>query len=103
MLEEMFLHQVRDHFGISLGAELVTFTDELLLEREIVLNNAVVHHDDLPCAIAMGMRIFFGGAAVRGPARVSDAVGALERRESHRFFEIAEFSFGAADLQSVAI
>src|SRR5580704_1250357 len=48
----------------------------------------------------MGMRVFFGGTAMRGPARVSDAVGAVERLEADDFFQVAKFAFSAADLQT---
>jgi hypothetical protein len=33
---------------------------------------------------------------------VSDAVGAVERFEADRFFQIAQLAFGAADLQAFA-
>ena len=49
-----------------------------LLELQVVLDDAVVHDDDAAGAVAMRMRILFGGAAVRGPAGVADAVGAVD-------------------------
>ena len=57
----------------------------------------------LPRAVAMRMGIFFGGAAVGGPAGVSDAVGAVERLEADDFFQIAQLAFGAPDLQAFAV
>ncbi len=39
---------------------------------------------------------------MRGPARVADAVGAVERAETNRLFEIAQFSFRATDLEFVS-
>src|SRR5208337_5695629 len=77
--------------------------DQLFLEREIVFDNAVVHHHNLAGAVAMGMGVFFSGAAMRGPAGVSDAVGAVERLEADDFFQIAQLAFGAADLQAFAV
>ena len=68
-----------DDFGVGLSAELVAFFDELFLQAHVVLNDAVVNDDDLAGAVAMGMRVFFGGTSVGGPASVSDAVGAVER------------------------
>ncbi len=53
--------------------------------------------DDVAGAIAVRVGVFFGGAAVRGPAGVADAVGAIERVDADGFFEVAEFAGGAAD------
>ncbi len=75
----------------------------LLLERKIVLDDAVVHDDDSSGAVAMRVSVFFRGAAVRGPARVADAVGAIERLEADDFFQIAQLAFSAANLQAIAI
>jgi hypothetical protein len=46
----------------------------------------------------MGMRVFFRGTPVRGPARVADAVRAVDRRLPDGFFQIVQFSRGAADM-----
>src|ERR1700677_3436115 len=51
----------------------------------------------------MGMGVFFRGAPVRGPAGVADAIGAVERLEAYRFFQVAQFAFGAAKLKLVAV
>ena len=40
---------------------------------------------------------------MRGPAGVADAVGAVERLEADGFFQVAQFAFGAADLQALAV
>src|SRR5262249_21095908 len=57
----------------------------------------------LPAAITMGVSIFFRGATVGGPARVSDAVSAIQRLQADNFFQVAQFSFGAANLQAFTI
>src|ERR1700682_5417485 len=102
-LQGIFFHQVRDYFRVSFGCELVSFGDQLLLEREIVLDNAIVHHHDSARAVAMRMGVFFGEAAMRGPAGVSDAVRAIARLEADYFFQIAHLAFRAADLQTLAV
>ena len=89
---EIFLDQVRDHFGIGLGAEAWPSSMKLVLERQIILDDAVVHHHDVAVAIAMRMRVFLGGPAVRGPARVADAVGALDRIQPQRVFQVAQLA-----------
>ena len=70
-----------------------------VFQLEVIFDDAVVHDDDFAGAIAMRMRVFFGGAAVRGPARVADAVDAVERRGADRFFEIAQLAGRAADIE----
>ncbi len=83
--------------------KLVAFGDQLFLQLDVIFDNAVVHHDDFAGAIAMRMRVFFRGAAVSGPARVADAVDAVERRDANRFFEIAELARGAANFHFAVI
>ena len=100
---EVFLDQMSDDFGISFGGELVAFFNQLFLQAEIVLNDAVVHDDDLAGAIAMRMSVFFRGTTVCSPASVADAVAAFERLEADGFFQVAQLAFGAADLQLVPV
>src|SRR5580658_5792350 len=45
------------------------------------------------------MGIFFRGAAMGGPSRVTDAVSAFNGRFPDHFFEVAEFSRGTANLE----
>src|SRR5580658_409989 len=101
--EEMFLDQVSDDFGIGFRRECVAFLDQLFLQAEIVLNDAVVYDDDFSGAVAMRMSILFGGTSVRGPASVSNAVAAVQWAETDRLFQIAQLAFGAANLQLVSV
>ena len=98
---EVLLDQVGDHLGIGFGLELVALVLELLLEAEIVFDDAVVDDDDVALAVAVRMRVFFGGAAMGGPTRVADAEHAIERVELNRLFEVAQLAFGAADVELV--
>src|SRR5579859_860084 len=90
---------MRDDFRIRFGDELVAFALELLFQLEIILDDPVVNNHDLAGAVAVGVRIFFRGAAVRGPASVSDTIRALDRRLLNDFFEVAEFPRSAPDFQ----
>src|SRR5260370_37478613 len=57
-------------------------------------------HDHNPAgAVAMGMRVFFGRAAMCGTARVADTVSSVQRFLSQRFFEVAELALRASNLQ----
>ena len=83
VLEAVALHlaldQVRDDLGVGLGDERVPFRLQLALQIEVVLDDPVVDDDDAAGAVAVRMRVLFGRPAVRRPARVADAVVALER------------------------
>ena len=96
---EFFLDDVGDDFGVRFGHELVALGDEGVLEGEIVFDDAVVHDDEGSGAVAVGVGIFFGGAAVGGPAGVSDAVGAVDGVGAEDFGEIAELAGSAAELE----
>ena len=97
----VLLHQVRDHFGVGLGDELVAFELELVLELQIILDDAVVHHHDVAGAIAMRMRVLFGGTPVRGPARVADAIGPVHRIHADGVFQIAQLARRAANREMI--
>ena len=78
VLEPVVLHlaldEVRDDLGVGLGDELVALPLQLLLQIEVVLDDAVVDDDDLAGAVAVRMGVLLGRPAVRRPARVADAV-----------------------------
>jgi hypothetical protein len=62
-----------------------------------------VDDDDAASAVAVRVRVLLGGAAVRGPARVADAVGPVERLEPDGLFEVAQLALGAADVEASAL
>ena len=69
----VLLHQVGDDLGISLGCELGSVGRKALLDREVVLDDAVEHDREAPVGAAQGMRVALRRPPVRGPARVPDA------------------------------
>src|SRR5258708_38827514 len=73
---QIFLNEMRDDLSIGLGDEFVAFALQLFFEFQIIFDDAVVNDDDLPGAVAMRMRVFFRGAAMRSPAGVADSVRA---------------------------
>ena len=79
------------------------FGDELLLQLHVIFDDSVVHDDDIAGAIAMRVRIFFSRTAVRGPARVAQAVCAINRRKPNDFFKIAQFSRSAANIHFAVV
>ena len=99
VLEAVVLHlaldEVRDDLGVGFGDELVPLPLQLLLQIEIVLDDAVVDDDDLAGAVAVRVRVLFGRPAVRRPARVADAVVAGDRIGADDLLEIRQLA-GAA-------
>ena len=61
-----------------------------------------MNHDDAAGAVAMGMGIFFRGAAVGCPARVADAEGAIHGIFAQDCFKVAELAGRATHLELVA-
>ena len=93
----MCFHEVGHDLSVGLGDELVAILLQLLFQLEVVFDDSVMYNDDLASAVAMGVGVLFGGAAVGGPARVPDAVGAFQRRLGDNLFEITKFARSAAN------
>jgi len=93
------LDEVGDDLGVGLGDELVALSDELALQVEVVLHDAVVHNHNAPGAVAVGMGVFFRGAAMGGPAGVADAEGAVQGMLGEGFLEFEQLAGGAADFE----
>ena len=92
------LDEMRDDLGVGLGDELVALVLQLLLQIEVVLDDAVVDDDDPAGAVAVRMRVLLGRPAVRRPARVADAVLAVDRRGRDHFLEARELAGAAPQL-----
>ena len=90
------IDQLGDSFSVGLGVEFLTRRFEFHAQFCVVLDDAVVH--DGHARGAMRVRVALGRRAVRRPARVADAGGAVQRRAIQRGGEMAELAFGAAAL-----
>ena len=105
VLEAVVLHlaldQMRDDLGVGFGLELVSLRLELVLQLEIVLDDAVVHDDDAAGAVAVRVRVLFGRPAVGGPARVADAVEPVDRFVVDGVLEVDELARRAAQLDAL--
>ena len=69
--------KMSDDFRIRLRLEDMALLDELFFQSQIVLDDAVVHDDEVARAVRMRMRIAIRRTAVRCPARMADAHRAL--------------------------
>src|ERR1039458_4414403 len=76
---------------------------EAVLEGEVVFDDAIVNHDQRAVAIAVRVGVLFGGAPVRGPARMSYAESAFERVLADHFFQVAQLTLGAANGELVVV
>ena len=92
------LDEVRDDLGVGLGDEPVALALELALQIEVVLDDAVVDDDDLAGAVAVRVRVLLGRPSVRRPARVADAVVAVERVQRDGLLEVRELAGAAPQL-----
>ena len=92
------LNEVCDDFRVGLGDKRVAEFLQLALHIKIVLDDAVVDHNDLSRAVLVGMRVFFGGAAVRCPTRVAHPVDPLQRLRLNRPLEIDQFASASSPL-----
>src|SRR4051812_2581629 len=91
----MFADQMRQHFCIRRGVELVACFDQSVFQSIIILNDAVVDDTNPSALIKVRVRIFVCRSAVSRPASVAEAKGSLQRfkREQSRkaFFDLALF------------
>ena len=96
---EMPLHQVGDDLGVGLRLEDVPLGLQALLDRQVVLDDAVVHHDQLARAVGVGVCVLVGGASVGGPAGVTEADGAIDRALSENALQYLDAPGGPPDLE----
>ena len=89
---------MRDDLGVGFGDKLVALRGQLAFQFKIIFDDAVVNHHDAAGAIAVRVRVLFGGAAVSGPARVAESVDSIEWIQADGFLEIAQLARGAADI-----
>ena len=90
-----------DDLGVGFGDELVAFGDEGVFEGEVVFDDAVVDDDESAGAVAVGVGVFFGGAAMGGPAGVANAEGAVEGGVGDDGFAGCDRQIGAEGLPPV--
>jgi hypothetical protein len=92
---------VGDDLGVGLGDEVVAAGDELGLEGEVVLHDAVVHDNERSGAVAVRVGVLLRGAAVRGPAGVADAEGSGDGTGGDGGLKVAQLAGGATQLQAL--
>ena len=90
--------------GVRLGIEtIIAVLDELLFQRMVILDHAIVNECDLAGGVEVWMRVLVVDLAVSGPARVTDSVATARRVFGHQFCQIANAPGALPRLQIFAI
>src|SRR5690606_4444279 len=90
--------EVRDHFGVGLGAEPVPLSGQLLPQLQVVLDDSVVDDHDTAGAVAVRVGVLLRRTAVGRPARVADAELTVDRLAAQHFLELRQLAGAAADV-----
>src|SRR5262249_198332 len=69
----------------------------------VILNDSVMHYHDLARAVPVRVSVGFAWPPVRGPARMTDSVAAIQRAQVNCSLKIAESANCPADLHPVAV
>ena len=96
------LDEVRDDFRVGFSDELVPLALQFVLQIEIVLDDSVVHDDNLAGAVPVRVGVLFGGPAMGGPPRMPDAIFTADRMAVDDVFEAREFA-GASTQLNLAV
>ena len=81
----------------------VAVADELVFERLVIFDYAVVDEGEAARRVEMRVRVLIGRFPVRGPAGVADAEGAGRRPLRHEFSELGNSAGAFARLNLVAV
>jgi hypothetical protein len=100
---QVVLHEMNDGFGVGLGMKANTLRDQLILEFEEVLDYAVMDDHHTAGLPKMRMRIPSGRCSVRGPARVSYAGGATNRRALYELYKLRQLAGVLAHLKGTVV
>ena len=99
-----FADQMRQHFGVGLGAEMMfTFLEQGILDLCIIFNHSIVDEGELAAFVEMRVRILIGWLAVSSPTRVTDSIAASGRVIRHQFGKPRDAPRALASLDVIAI
>ena len=91
-------------FGVGIGRKItVAISDQLIFERLIIFDDAVMDERQFSAGVEMRVRILIGGFAVRGPTSVADTVGAGRRLVRHELSERRDPAGALPRVYAVAI
>ncbi len=91
---------MRDNLGVGIGGKFGALLFEFAAQLSKILDDAVVHHRELFGGVRMG--VVLGRPAMRRPAGVADADGAIERLAHEPGFEVFQLALGATPRELAA-
>ena len=97
---EMPLDEMRDDLGVRLGREDVPLGGQALLDGEVVLDDAVVDHDERARAVRMRMRVLVGRPSMGRPAGMADADASPHGPLAEDALQYLDATCRAPDLES---
>ena len=101
VLLEISIDQMRHDLRVRFRMKLVTLFLQLLFQRLIVFDDAVVHEHAAFRAVRVG--VLLRGLPVRRPSRVADPYGAIEFFLLERLLKIGEFADRAPNFDFIAL
>ena len=104
VLKIKILQKLSHDLRVRVGAEVYPLGDKEFLDLQVVFNDPVVNHRDLPVLAQMGMGVDVIRLAVGGPAGVSDTHPALQSLPAvHKGAEHLEPALGLSQLQALLL
>ena len=100
-LLKIFVDQMRDDLRVRFRLKLVALFFQLLFQRLIVFDDAVVHEHAAFRAVRVG--VLLRGLPVRRPSRVANSHGALECFLLERLLKISQFADAAPDFNRLPL
>src|SRR5437764_2567941 len=92
------------NFGVGLGGEIaITVPDQLIFQRLVIFNHAVVHERELSRGVEVRMRVLVGRLSMSRPAGVADAISTGERFRRHELAELGDASGAFPGLNAIAV
>ena len=95
---------MREDFGVGFGRKIaITVPNQLIFQRLVILDHAVVHECQLPSRVEVRVGVLIGRLSMCGPARVADAESSGRRLLRHEFCERSDSPGALARFDVLAI
>ena len=91
-------------FGVGFRAKVgIAILDQLFLERLIIFDHTVVHEREFTAGVKVGVRVFIGHFAMRGPACMTDPEVTRHRFLRHYFCKCRDTSGAFARFEAASV
>src|SRR5437588_7426193 len=93
-----------ENFGIGLGGEIaIAVTDQLIFQRLVILDHAIVHEREFSRGVEVWMRVLVSRLSMSRPAGVADAISAGRRFRRYELAELGDASGAFPGLNAIAV